>query len=612
MAERGRRERGSALVLALLVTFILALLGTSFLLMAQTESRIAHNEKLAAQARYVAEAGVLVVKGWFDRPGAALGFPTPAEVDRTQRLILDPADPYGASAGNSPLYREGVDLDGDGADDLFARPYRGADELALMGSIDAPDLVIDDESSDAERDFLVALTSTLIGVFPREGTNLTARLSRIAVYAPPYIESGVQWTRMGVASVRVTGRIYNRLTGQVVAQQTVTVVLNEIPYSTPILGPLHAGGRLTLDGRIPVHWGTITAVDTVELQGFVNDPDELTVLPEAVPRLIPSGARADPIRMASNYYTVCGGRDIPDPWLRLIAGREILGPDPFNTAPDPLATWQPWKVAGADCDDWSGVIAEHPLVSQPRYDYRFWKRLARSGGSDVHYYVPEGGGFREQGVGPTLSFQEITHGANGLFFFDTVDGREPHDDDFDGSADNLSPVISVSGDWSARGFFFVNAERIAFSGLAPGTVQTMRAPREPYVDVDANGAFNSPDPWINFVYPASLSAQFVIDDNDGYLDDPALPPGPMRNRRGPPIGAALNLHGILIAGGELSLAGPQGRMFGGLVALGEVDVDGDSFFSGEGVFWDDSIGDGWPPPELRLPRVAITRWDYGP
>ena len=61
-------ERGSALVLAVLVMAILTLLGLSYLLMADTENKIAENERLSAQALYFAEGVTREVKRWFDRP----------------------------------------------------------------------------------------------------------------------------------------------------------------------------------------------------------------------------------------------------------------------------------------------------------------------------------------------------------------------------------------------------------------------------------------------------------------------------------------------------------------------------------------------------------------
>ena len=200
-------QRGSALVLALLIVFILTLLGTSFLLMAQTESRIARNEKRAAQARYLAEAGVHAVKGWFDRPGSALGFPTPSQIDRADRQILDPADPYGPFLATTPIYKNNVDLDGDpgGLDDIFQRPYRGVVENTFLGTAAGPDVLIEDDGTTEERQFLIDLTASLVGEFPAAGTNVHARISRIAVRAPPYILAAGAWTRMGVATVEVNG-----------------------------------------------------------------------------------------------------------------------------------------------------------------------------------------------------------------------------------------------------------------------------------------------------------------------------------------------------------------------------------------------------------------------
>src|SRR5258706_15112525 len=84
--ERG--EQGSALIIATLVTVILALLGISYLMMAQTESTIAENERNSATALYVAQAGARLAINWFNDP-TATGYlvPTTAPVDRTKRVF---------------------------------------------------------------------------------------------------------------------------------------------------------------------------------------------------------------------------------------------------------------------------------------------------------------------------------------------------------------------------------------------------------------------------------------------------------------------------------------------------------------------------------------------
>ena len=174
--QQRRGERGSALVIAVLVSVILALLGISFLLMGETENRIAQNEKRAAQALYVAEAGGRVVKSWFDHPGDALRFPPSTVVDRSQRRIIDESDPHDPAdvvpadgiIGSFPYYKQGVDLDGNGAADLFDRPYRGGMLHSLMGTAEGPDMRID-ESDAGARTFLENLTETLLGDFPGEG-----------------------------------------------------------------------------------------------------------------------------------------------------------------------------------------------------------------------------------------------------------------------------------------------------------------------------------------------------------------------------------------------------------------------------------------------------------
>src|SRR5262245_35723250 len=122
-------ERGSAMVIAVLVMAILTLLGVSFLLMADTENKIAENEKLSSQALYFGEGVTREVKRWFDRPPYStigdrnLVRPTTAVMIRTQRSIdVDGPGPTAAVAADgsvgAPYYKGWSsgprDLDGDG------------------------------------------------------------------------------------------------------------------------------------------------------------------------------------------------------------------------------------------------------------------------------------------------------------------------------------------------------------------------------------------------------------------------------------------------------------------------------------------------------------------
>jgi hypothetical protein len=174
----------------MLITVILALLAISFLMLAETENRIAQNEKRAAQTLYVGEAGLEIVKRWFDYTDGTMHFPDPSAVDRTQRWIIDEGDPYDPNdtvdadgiIGSYPYYKQGVDLDADGVVDLFERPYRGDLLHGLLGTEDHPDMRIDDEDANGAT-FLADLSETLLAGFPGEAGAVRARISRIDIYA---------------------------------------------------------------------------------------------------------------------------------------------------------------------------------------------------------------------------------------------------------------------------------------------------------------------------------------------------------------------------------------------------------------------------------------------
>ena len=189
-AERSQ-ERGSALIIALLVTVVLALLGISFLLMAETENRIARNERRSAQALYAAQSTVRVVKSWFDAPTTAMLVPGPGQIDRTQRSIVAAADPYDPTdetaadgvIGSQPYYKQQIDLDGNGRDDLFDRPYRDDSRHSFLGSESGPDLVLDNADADAATYFR-ALELQMFDGYP--GNGLVVRLERIDLLLEPF------------------------------------------------------------------------------------------------------------------------------------------------------------------------------------------------------------------------------------------------------------------------------------------------------------------------------------------------------------------------------------------------------------------------------------------
>jgi hypothetical protein len=588
MTRRSIDRAGSALLATLFATAAIVLVGTAFLMMTQTESRIARNETHAAQARYAAEAGARAVKGWFERPGTAPGFPAvPGAVER-DREILDESDPYGAApTTGGPQYKAGVDLDADGRDDLFRAPYRGGIRHELRGTEDAPDMRIEAD------EVLQPLSRALFGDLQGIASGLEIRIRRIDVFAPPYLRLGGSWVRHGVGTIKVVAgitRVHADAETERLAERTVRLVLNELPYVPTRLEAVHACGNAVLRGEAGVRWGALVATGTVSM------PEGPSV-PESLPRALPGSAGADrlwttdPGWVAAFNTSLDPAGSLADPWVRVIAGEEMTGapsadPQPW-AGPPPPAPGQPppWS-----CCDRSNLFQHQTRVACPSFDYRTWKRAARSGFKGAHYYAWDpSGGFLEDGKGPPRTIHEIfadAGGQPGLRFFDTTDGRRPSDGDGDGDYDNLTPEIRVSGAWAARGFVFLNAERFIASGLVDTMRETFRAPGEPSVA--------SSDAWVDLVYP---------DD----VDSPFRPAGGGAwEARGPEIASWAAFRGVLVTTGALE-ARHGGTFYGSLIAR-SVLLDG-SAGSPTRLFRDASLDDAWPPVGWSLPRFAVTRFE---
>lgn len=610
-------ERGSALVVAVLVSVIMALLGISFLLMGETEARIAQNEKRAAQALYLAEAGARAVKRWFDHPGTALGFPPQAVADRTLRRIVDETDPYDPAAatpadgviGSYPYYKQDVDLDSDGSADLLDRPFRPGPQHALMGTEDGPDLRIDESDSTA-RAFLDQLTAAVAPDLPGEGGGVHARIARIDIYAPPYIEVAGVWSRYGLATVKVISRIYGPATDgeRVIAEREVEAVLGEAPYHGP-RGPLHSCESLTFTNSVDlgVRWGAVAAVRRVKLSlGPAPGTEPLCrgSLPReepAAPGVDPLWNGVDPARFLAFRDTI-DGLPIGDPWLRVLAG-EFITAAPSGVQPWPPDPAPPPGEAPSYCCDHSGVAQTVPLVTCPSFDYAVWKLIASSGESDVRYFTWTGGAsFRENGTGPALDFQTLTNGQEGIFFFETKDNLPPADVTGNGRLDNLTPQIVVNAaGWRFRGLLYLNAVEFRINSV-PAATTVFRAPGEPFQDADQDGVFDAGEAYINLDYATTLDGNSVADRTDAYGG------AVMRNERGPAITAPVSLEGILYTSGAFEATG-NGVVYGSVIALGGVTQGvQDGSQPTPKLYWDAAIEDSWPPDGWQLPRTVVTGW----
>ncbi len=591
-------------MIALLVTVVLGLLGISFLLMAETENRIAQNERRSAQAYFAAQSTVRIVKRWFDFPAGGMAVPALADVDRTQRRIVDETDPYDPNdvtdadgvLGSAPYYKQGVDLDADTLDDVFDRPYRGGVLHQFLGTEDGPDIVID-ETNAASATFLRTLEQTILPGYP--GDNLAFRIARIDLFAPPYVRSGTGWGRYGVATVRVVARLFNTATQRVVAEREIRAVVSEIPY-WGAFGPLHSCADLTLTGApMTVHWGAVTAGEDLRLPAALDD------VPLGLPRNLAVMPRVDPLLTTIDWDDWAGevvGQPVEDPWLRFHAGESIVAPAVPNNPQAYASPWDGWAAGdpapGPCCDVASHLFQDQFLAGCPTYDYDDWKAVAGSGERGVHYFSWDGTQFIEDGTGDAGTLQALTDGREGIFFFDTTDALLPRDDDADAVFDNLTPAVTINGSWSFRGVLYVNAVGFGFNGVT-GVDRQVRAPGEPFLDADSNGAFDVGEPFVNLDYPTTAGTAFnppVIQDSGARVD------------RGPAITMPVSLHGLLINQGTFEATG-TGTIYGSVVAVsGVTQTPADGSQPTPTLIFDASLVDDFPPVGWSLPRVTVTAW----
>ncbi len=611
-----KAERGSAMVISVLVTALMSLLGISYLLMADTENRIAENEKLSAQALYFGEGSVREVKRWFDRPPYGtmatrnLVKPLTSVMVRTQRQIDTDGDgPTAAVAADgtlaNPYYKVGIDRDADGNEDIFEKPYRPALADMLVGTEAGPDIRIDRAANSATATFLDGLGDKIAPNFPASTAGVRARVKTIDIYAPPYLDIAGTWTRFGMATVKATVEIV-RTSGsstQIIATRVVKAVLNETPFPGPF-GPLHSCEEMAFNGEFKPHWGTSSTITDLDIGVGADNK-----IPLSLPRDIPPSAKIDRLHgwndtaMWDGMYKGAGGtmvgKAIDDPWYRFII-------DGTCNQWTPITSQQPYPPVTTDQDK-SNKIQKFGGVGCPEFDYDTWKQIAQSGGSDVHYYAWDNGtAFRENGVGPATDFKTLTDGKQGLFFFDTKDGLAPHDPDANGVAVNLTPEMMISANYGVQGFVYANTVNWTSQGK-PGRAITMHWPAEPFRDANENGRYDAGEDFVNLNYSTISTtdpfAKPVVSRADAGGD--AYGGSVMWNSRGPNItGQEAIVWGILFNSGNFDCQGTP-EYFGSVVTKSGMNG---KMAGTPDIFWDSDLKDNWPPPGWDLPRVIITQW----
>jgi len=248
---RHRRQKGSALLVSLMIMVGLSLLGLGFVAVSETESTIAVNQRNYVQAQAAAEMGAKTVVEWFqDAPWANDRgiLPKNDNAFKTQRLYGGAHDYYKPNPGDLMC---DIPLKGDRTNKFF-----GVDA-------DHADITIRYSDGGKSKTFLDALSSKL---FYKDANSLEqVRITDIRIYSPPwpgsqpnaegyYETTGAGTPRYGVATVRVTAQ--KLVNNQVRAERSVKVVVAETPFPT-VDGAIETSGSLVGQGNFKVYWGKI-------------------------------------------------------------------------------------------------------------------------------------------------------------------------------------------------------------------------------------------------------------------------------------------------------------------------------------------------------------------
>ena len=272
-----RKDRGSALLVSLMVIVGLSLLGLGFVTVSETETAIAKNQQTALQTQAIAEAGARLVVEWFQDPSWGLkvgGMPANDSTNanlakiKIKRVLPDSSNPY------SGYYKD------DPSKLLFDKPYRPGSDDRLYGTEDSADIIINRTTDVATIDGVNNILLGSADVDKRDG-----EITEIRVFAPP-ITGATQvninnpdgtvshfWkggNRYGVATIKVTASVFRdpKLTesttpkksdaSNILATHSVRLVVGEIPVPIPG-GPIQSNTAISFGGDYRVHWGNETA-----------------------------------------------------------------------------------------------------------------------------------------------------------------------------------------------------------------------------------------------------------------------------------------------------------------------------------------------------------------
>jgi hypothetical protein len=468
--RRRSRDRGSALLVTLIVVAGLSLLGLAFVGVSETESAIAANQRDGIQTQAIAEAGARAVMEWFQNPRWARDLeimpannPAPTGMKRT-RVVDAVSDVY------KPLSTQL----------LFDKPYRPARQHRFFGDEETADITITD-AIDATT--LNKLNTFLLGANSRAA----GRITEIRVYAPPIVGGtlvGGFWTggnRFGTATIRVTAEKWSADNGGTLrARRIVRLVVGEFPMPIPA-GPIQTAANAAFGGSFDVHWG-----DEVAL-GNLNPSVSRTRIPWANAFNRPAFERGYdsqvwPVDATNpiNYLNELINKPFQDPWAGARARGTVSICGTCGAYANSAIEGAPVHAAFQ-----GQVQTQFPTmraVNFPTIKYSIWKRIAQQGrgtkGIFYFEYVANSDPplYRRNGMGDAKGMHYWVNTRNGarlgagFYFFETKGKIDPQLPNGGTNAAALVPNVAwnspeFNGDFLMSGFIYMNTEGYRSQGV---------------------------------------------------------------------------------------------------------------------------------------------------